>query len=939
MKGSSALGAVLTALALSCAIAACGDDDGGGGRIDPIEALDTDATQSLQGLPAEVQVVFDDLGMPHVYGPDFVSVTFVQGYLTAQARFFQMDVFRRFAEGRISELLGGAAFATDVEMRTVFTTRDGRRLQDAVWEHVLQNDPEVAAVAQAYADGVNAWLADLRAGRNGATIPPEYTDGILIRETPETLEDWRPQDTAAIARLQAYLLSETVAEEIGRARIIASLPDALYRDVFRSAPVDPTTVLPTSSAAAGASAAFDDARAQLPPLAILAQVELAFEERRSMNPIGDRARGAGSNNWIVSPQLSANGHAMLANDPHLQLFNPAIWHMIQLNIEDSDLSVTGVIFPGLPGVILGHNNYGAWGATTAYYDVTDVYVEEVITPVDYPASPRTTLWKGNQVPVLRIEEEFGIKNRPTRTQVIEIVPHHGPMVPDPALSDDTVGLAATGMSFRWAGHEMTNDFRFLYDLIQARNVADFRSSIANFSVGAQNWIWADVSGDIAYYSHALIPQRPEGVVPFLPVSGAGDADWLTDGDGETLWLPDEKIPQATNPAEGFLISANNDQLGNTLDNDPLNDDIYLGYSYEAGFRAQRIRELLTNDAGERPLGAKISFEDMSRYQYDHQSKEAERLVPFLLAAAERRPELVSAEMSEALDRLRAWGEWKPNVSPAYDAVSGVDAHDVRADVPPRAQPVPQEEKDDAAAMSIFAAWSGRTSRAVFRDDFAGTGIGAPGGGDATKGLLHILEDLDRTDEGFRVHTKGPNGESTLWDDHATAGVVETSDEIMLSALSNALAFLTEEFESADQSTWLWGLIHQVLFQHFVGQAGIPVFDLGPFPAPGGRFTVNPASYSFNSDSFVFSGGPSERFVAVLDPAGIRSVNILPGGNNGDPGRPPQGQGGASDYFDRINPEIHYGDHIGGWINGEVFEYRVSREAVAENAERKIVYTP
>jgi acyl-homoserine lactone acylase PvdQ len=134
-------------------------------------------------------------------------------------------------------------------------------------------------------------------------------------------------------------------------------------------------------------------------------------------------------------------------------------------------------------------------------------------------------------------------------------------------------------------------------------------------------------------------------------------------------------------------------------------------------------------------------------------------------------------------------------------------------------------------------------------------------------------------------------------------------------------------------------MHEVNFQHFVGQAGIGAFDLGPFPAPGGRFTVNPAGYSYNSDNFIFSGGPSKRFVAVLDPAGIRSINILPGGNNGNPGRPPQGEGNASDYYDRINPDIHYGDHIGGWINGEVFEYRVTRQAVADNAESKIVYTP
>jgi penicillin amidase len=918
-------------------VSACGDDDGGNGGS-PLSSLPVDATQSMPGLPAQVQVVFDDLGMPHVYGPDFISVTFAQGYLTAQARFFEMDVFRRFAEGRLSELLGAATFPTDVEMRTVFTTRDGRRLQDAIWEHVQQVDPEVAEVAQAYADGVNAWLADLRAGQNGATIPPEYTDGILIRETPETLDDWRPQDTAAIARLQAYSLSESASSEVGMARNLQLLPEALFKDVFRAAPAAPTTIINGGSdgSTARSSTGRTWSKDHLPPVSTLAAVADVLERLQTANPLGSLARGVGSNNWIVSPDLSANGHAMLANDPHLQLFNPPIWHMIQLNVEEQDLSVTGVIFPGLPGVILGHNNYGAWGATTAGYDVSDVYVEQVASPPDYPASPRTTLWKGEQVPVLRIEEEFHIRNRPSRAQVIEIVPHHGPMMPDPLVSDDIVGIAATGMSFRWTGHEITNDFRFLFDLIQARDVGDFRDALAFFSVGAQNWIWADLSGDIAFDSHCLMPQRPAGVVPFLPVSGAGDADWLTDDSGQTLWLPRERIPNAINPAEGFLASANNDQLGNTLDNDPLNDEVYLAFSAAEGFRAQRIRELLTNETGARPQGAKISFEDMSRYQYDHQSKEAERLVPFLHAAASRRADLVTATMSEALARLEAWGQAKPD-SAAYDTVSGIDAHDLRDDVPPRSAPVSAEEKADAAATSIFVAWSGRLSRAVFRDDFTGTGVGTPGGSDATKALLHILEDLDRTDDAFRVHTKGDNGESTLWDDRSTPEVVETSDEIMLAALASALTFLSDQFDTAEQDAWLWGLIHQVNFQHFIGQAGIPAYDLGPFPAPGARSTVNPASYSLNSDSYVFSGGPSMRFVAVLDPKGIRSVNILPGGNNGNPGR--TAESGSSGLYNTINPEIHYGDHVGGWINGEVFEYRLTPQEVADHAERNVIFTP
>jgi len=416
------------------------------------------------------------------------------------------------------------------------------------------------------------------------------------------------------------------------------------------------------------------------------------------------------------------------------------------------------------------------------------------------------------------------------------------------------------------------------------------------------------------------------------MDGTGSAEWLTDAQGKTLWLPDDRIPQATNPSVGFLATSNNDQIGNTLDNDPLNDDIYLTYTTDLGFREQRIQELLSNSAHVRPNGAKISAADMSAYQYDHLSKEAQRLLPFLFAAAAARPDLVTAEMAAALDRLQAWGEGTSSLPP-FSTDSGIDAHDLRSDVAPRPTPVSSDERANAIATSIFGAWETRLGPAVFKDDFAGTGISPPSGQDATKSLLHILEDVDLpADSSLHVYTKGPAGESTLWDDKSTAQV-ETRDEILLKALSAALIFLQSKFATPEPENWLWGIIHQARMQHFLGQAGIDIYDLGPFAAPGARYTVNVASFPMSGDSFEFADGPSERFVAVLDPAGIHAVNALPGGENGNPG------GAGSDVYNAIHPEIHYGDLIPGWINGQTFEYHITQADVAAHAVRKVRYTP
>ncbi|MFM7734563.1 MAG: penicillin acylase family protein [Alphaproteobacteria bacterium] len=910
----------------------------------PIEALPVEQSVAMSGLGAPVDVVFDDNGAVHLYGKDPRSVLFAQGYVTASQRFFMMDALRRYATGRLSELFGTLTLSTDVQMRTMFTTRDGRRLQDALWERLSAEDPEAASYVSAYAAGINAWLDDLRAGRSGAQLPPEYGFA-LIGLGAADLAPWDPRDTLALGRLQAYNLANSLSSEISLARTLATLPDDLARDVYRFAPATNATVLPPAengarpeSVASAPSAGVAPAPV---PAATMDAVLRSLEEAERWNPMGSELSGVGSNNWIVSPELSESGFAMMANDPHLQLFNPPIWHMVQLSSSGDGpgspgyLNANGVIFPGLPGIILGSNDRGAWGATVSVFDVTDVYQETVTTPSDYPASPRTVSFRGRQVPVIRLEEKFRVNRGETVTRVVEVVPHHGPMVPDPDPADDVDGLAATGLTVRWTGHEITLDSRFLIDLQKARNVGEFRAALRNFAVGGQNWVWADVDGNIAYFPYVLVPQRPAGTVPYLPMPGTGEAEWLVDGNGDTAWLPADRIPQATNPPQGFLATSNNDQVGNTLDNDPLNDAVYLAPSYDLGFRQQRILEMLDGTAGLRAPGARMSAADLSRYQFDTQSKEAERLLPHLFAAADARPELVTPAMSDALARLREWGRSKPGTAPgavAWDMVSGIDVADVRDDATPRTAPVSDEERADAVASSIFAGFSSRLARLVLADEYEGTGLNVPGGAEPTKALLHVLEDVNRPEPGRRVHTLGPNGESRLWDDRRTPEV-ETRDEVLLRALADGLAFLSGKFESQPTSGWLWGKIHPARFQHFFGQGGLPTFDLFPFAAPGGRFTVNPANWSFTSDTWSFAGGPSMRHVAILDPKGIRAVNQLPGGNNGNPG------GRDAENYNRIAPEVDYATHVPGWIGGEVFEVRLTPGDVASHASRRLRYVP
>ena len=357
--------------------------------------------------------------------------------------------------------------------------------------------------------------------------------------------------------------------------------------------------------------------------------------------------------------------------------------------------------------------------------------------------------------------------------------------------------------------------------------------------------------------------------------------------------------------------------------------MYFAAWYANGLREQRIQDMLSNRANLRPPGAKITMADMSAYQYDTASLDALRFLPFLFTATEARPELVTANMAQAITHLQAWTEEKPG-SPACNVVSGVDAHEVRADVPPRAQLVTDEERADAVGSSIYHAWMKQIWEALppppseeWGDDWQNWEL-------PWRFVKHLLEDIDQTDPAFRVYTRGPNGDSTLWNDPATSEV-ETRTEVLLGALSRSLDLLEQKFGSADMSTWLWGKVHQVRFYHFFGQIADPSYNLGPIPAPGGFWTVNPAYPWVDAGNFIFSGGPSQRLVVLLDPAGIKAVNILPGGQNGNPG--------SAEAYNTINPAAHYGDLVPGWINGEVVEMRISRQDVAADSQQHVRYVP
>jgi penicillin amidase len=762
-------------------------------------------------------------------------------------------------------------------------------------------------------------------------------------------------DVLAIARFQALNLSYDVDSEIAatdfveavRSKFNATATDPAHQkragilvDVMRFAPVEPTTMIDGFPNDAQNTMALPQAplpsratpfRADRAPLAASRGFREALKDVRRL--IGGKEDGfTGSNNWVVGPSRSATSHPMIASDPHLGLSAPAVFWLTHVTVDspkpEENIDIAGIGFPGIPGVILGFNKDVAWGSTTANYDVSDVY-EETLAP-----DGNGVLYRGQNVPFERVHETILVSaGAPVEYDVL-IVPHHGPVVPT-ITSDHKVGpLGQRVLSSRWTGHAPTKDLDAVFGLWRAKTVDDARVALKSFAIGAQNWVVADTKGDIFFTSQSQIPKRDKAAFTWDPATFTGRIPcFVLPGDGTAEWtgqmLEESYVPHAKNPAKGFIATANNEQVGNNVDNDPTNDKLPNGEPFfttawhDLGFRAHRITQRIE-------AKPKLSLEDMSSIQGDTRSAAGWKLTPAILATLEHaaqeaaapgsRPDIAAlvasprytgAGIAEIRDLLTRWGS-----EADYDAASGMDADN---------QPVADAKQAMASrATSVFNAWFARMFQATFADEIKAIGSGFA---------------IDRRRALFAVMLQSPQsmktydatlGDSILFDDLDTPAVVETRDERVLLSLLDAIEFLRGRL-GPDTNGWQWGKLHTIRFNSLVslwGTYSIPSttdakFPKG-FPRGGDGLNVDVASYGLPSvldanASFAYGSGPTQRFVIDMDPAGVRARNALPGGNVWDPSN------------------AHFRDQAELWRRNQTFDVAFRAADVVSQAEDRIVY--
>ncbi len=535
---------------------------------------------AVPGIDQALQIVRDEAGIVHIHAESDADAFYGLGFAHAQDRAWQMEMNRRIAAGRLSELFGEATLDTDRFLRTLGL----QRAAEASLDHIL---PETRSILEAYAAGVNAFL------ESGHRLPPEFA---ILGVEPEP---WRPEHSLGWTKMMSWDLSDDWDQEILRFRLADRLGPQRAAELLPGVPADSPVILE--------GAGEDGSRSLRETLDGLLALDDGLRDR-----FGLRGLDVGSNGWVVAGRLSASGGALLANDPHLDAQIPGIWYLAE--IHGDRLQASGATLPGVPGIVLGRNRDIAWGATNLNPDVQDLFLER-IDPDDPNRYQAGRGWQAMEI----VRETIRVKD----AQPIEWAARatrNGPMISD-ALPDAPAPLA-----LRWTALDPddTTVDAFLA-IARARDWPSFEAAFERYVTPSQNFVYADAEGHIGYIGPGRIPIRRAGDGR-LPAPGwQADAGWQG-------FIPIDQLPRAFDPPAGYIVTANHRPVGPDY-------PYYLGSEWAPPYRARRIADFLEAAiAG----GRGLTLEALHEIQGDQVSLQARELLPALLAVEAEDPRQAEA---------------------------------------------------------------------------------------------------------------------------------------------------------------------------------------------------------------------------------------------------------------------------------------------------------
>ncbi len=929
--------------ALCLVVVGCGGDPAG------IREVETDLERVIPTLGSEVRVIRAENDVAHIYAENLLDATRVQGFVTAQDRYVQLELLRRLGAGSTSQLLGDLG----VDIDAIARGQGLKAVTDAIWASLSS---DLKTRFEAYAEGVNAYIEVVKRGQLPLPEEIDIVAGLLDLDRPaDAMQPITGYDIAAVAAVVVSRLGyeTTDLKRQSAAQKLMALPDGkvkdgLLYDLFGAvAPVHAISeVMPSGQGLSPRR------REVMRPLAIESSMLDRLVDRTTTFSkwIGKNDREFGSNAWAVSSKGTGGG-AILANDGHLSLTIPSLFYQQCIDVayfgDDDDDHVCGLFFPGFPLLAVGTNGHVAWGQTYLDADVTDFYAEEIQLGGD--GLPQATRFNGEWRDVKRVDEEYVVGDDTVVVPRYEtfdgryLISVEGEVAngtgffalgdwitPGDANADGKI----EGVSFDWTAFDVGKTLEAVAGFGRAKSVAEFEAQTKKLVGYSQNVIVADEHGDVMFTGYHAMPCRDglekdddgwvEGANPMQVLDGTkyGAFDIPLDANGipqatAGCLIPFEAGPRVKTPPAGFVVTANHDPLGNAFDDSLSNDTYYIGGPYALGYRAKTISDGLAASVAT----GKSSIADTQAIQGDHTSPLGLRYGPMLEEALDGS----DPRFAEVKSRLAAWrgrgGLAKSGVDTFYASYSA-------------------EERADAVATMIFNAWIRRFVELVFDEELARDAMVASTSRTAFRTLDRMLISRGENTAGLRSYDDA-RGESVLFDRVATASVTETSDDVMRLAMVDTLDALASDayFDSTDMDTWLWGLEHQVRFIALIEEAGAdnPLVGLlsfkfglttkdlplegGPgteslehFPRNGDWFGVDAANPGLFRRAYDYTHGPVMRMVIQLNDGEVRGENVLPGGQSG------------------LLEDEHFADQAALWLGNRTIPLRYFAEEAVEGMQ-------
>jgi len=573
----------------------------------PIIAQKVNQSGSLQlkGLQKTVEVIRDQWGINHIYAQNEHDLFFAQGYCAAKDRLFQFEIWRRQATGTSAEIFGSREIQRDIGTR-LFQYRGDMN------QELQQYHPRGIAIINAYVQGVNAYIRETK--KHPELLPVEFS---LLKILPG---EWTP--AVVISRHQGLL--GNITQELNIARAVAKVGAEKVKEIMWFHPKQPNltidSTIPLNVLNKDILGLYNAYRKDLVfQKSDIAEIDDDAVQNKIPHPEDDlfllSQEKEGSNNWIVAGSKSASGYPLLANDPHRKIAVPSLRYMVHLVAPG--WNVIGAGEPEIPGVSIGHNEYGAWGLTIFETDGEDLYVYDI-----NKNNFRQYWHKGKWVDMKIIRDTIRVKD--SKSVIVE----HAYTIHGPVCYMDSASGKAFAVRAAWlepGGAPYLASLR----INQAASWEQFRDACSYSNIPGENMIWADKKGNIGWQAVGIIPVR-KNFSGYVPVPGDGRFEW----DG---FLPIKERPHLLNPSAGFFATANQN-----VTPDQYNRWDAIGYTWADPFRGNRINQVLSKNNS-------LDLPTMGALQTDYYSIPASKLVPLLQALS-----ITDTTLSQALTYLNAW---------------------------------------------------------------------------------------------------------------------------------------------------------------------------------------------------------------------------------------------------------------------------------------------